>query len=405
MTRMMLQILDEMPPEGRALILEAGIREGRMYLITEKPAQFQGLKEWLHEITVQKVVETSDDPLSKRGKWEAQPSMSGGPPSPTTAARENPELEVTQELNYGGPPAEKPAAPIPLQAPGPQVARPQSEPGEFTRMFAPQQTSSQPPQPAAKVKESGSVSPPQPGEFTRMFASNLASGTPAPQSSSRPPVAPSREPGEFTRIFLTTSSGSPPPGSPPSPAPKPPASPKPMPAARPSAPNQPGEFTRMFQNPAANLEPAAPTQPRNVEPGEFTKFFQSPLASPTPHTASDDYFSDPSGGRGSIETNNAGEFTRMFGTAGSVPTPTPEPTIVPVKPEELPGLANSPQSPGEYTRMFAMPAEPVEQQHAPPAAQAKPAVVKKQRSPLLPILVFAILAVLALVLVFVFARR
>jgi hypothetical protein len=94
----------------------------------------------------------------------------------------------------------------------------------------------------------------------------------------------------------------------------------------------------------------------------------------------------------------------MFGNVGSVPTPTPEP-IAPVKPEEPPGVASSPQSPGEYTRMFAMPVEPAEPQHESPVVQAKPVVVKKQRSPLLPILVFAILAVLALVLVFVFVRR
>jgi len=407
MTRMLLQVLDEISPEGRALILEAGIREGRMYLITEKPAEFHGLKEWLHEITVQKVVETSDDPLSKRGKWQSQPALPGEPQPPATAARENPAevipvLEVTQEFNFGSPQA----PPIPLQAPVPQAARPQSGPGEFTRMFAPQQMSSQPPQAPAKDKEAGSAAPPAPGEFTRMFAaSNKPSDTPSSQSSQQPPAAPSREPGEFTRIFLATPGGSPPSGSPASPGPKPPTSPKPMPAARPAAPNQPGEFTRMFQSPAANLEPAAPLQPRDAAPGEFTKFFQSPLASPTPHTPSDDYFSNPAGGRGMTEANNAGEFTRMFGTAGSVPTPTPEPTIAPAKPQELPGLAISPQSPGEYTRMFATPAEPAEQQHESPVGQAKPAVVKKQRSPLLPILLFAILAVLALILVFVFARR
>src|SRR5207248_3128581 len=80
----LFRILDELPPEGRKLILEAGVRDGRPYVITECPIPFTGLREWLTQAAVQK------------GHWKPSvPEVA----IPETGAESDP-LSITKTMIY-----------------------------------------------------------------------------------------------------------------------------------------------------------------------------------------------------------------------------------------------------------------------------------------------------------------
>lgn len=450
--RGLLELLDSLPASARSLILEAGIRDGQMYLITENPAYFPGLKEWLtsaaHETTAE-VMNPTRPPagleVTRQVPPRDPPAPAPPPPSPFPPPSGPPPGEFTRLFNPPAAPVHK--APVEQSPPS----------GEFMRLFTP------PGAPAAPSPRTL-----EPGEFTQVFLSGSSPGSAAPSA----PPQPRKEPGEFTRIFQnpdapqkpaqpvqSQKSDDPsewgatflrPPQAKPAPAapsgdyfPKPAAK---APAAPPPPAKEPGEFTRFFQNPDAPQKPAQPVQsqrsddpsewsatflrspqakpapatpsddyfpkpaakapaapppPRN-EPGEFTRFFQSPLATPTPATPSDDYFSKPAARAPAPPAG--GEFTRTFGKPGG--------SAEPPEPKEATGVFSVPpvpqpaEGPSEYTRLIALPPELVEAPQKPePVSAREPPPVPEPKSALPLILILAFLAVLALVLIFFFIRK
>jgi len=184
-----------------------------------------------------------------------------------------------------------------------------------------------------------------PGETVKK-AGQWKSGTPIPPdlfSDSRSMAAappPEEKPGEkvgeggdFTRMFQA------------------PAAPEPLTNSAPAG--EPGEFTRMFK-----AAPAAPSP--GAQPGQFTRMFQAPETPATSAAAPTKPVETP---------RQPGEFTRMFQAASppaaAAATPVPPPGQVDVKtrvfeaptsatPEPTPPSAPAPPAsePGEFTRMF-----------------------------------------------------
>ena len=296
------------------------------------------------------------DPLRRPGQWQSQsrsdelevtqpippraqraPAPPAHPPAPVSKAPApgaSPEGDFTRLFRRPAPAGTPPAAATPT----PPAARPEGpppqaqEPGEFTRVFlsGPAPGSTKPPAPAPPPNE--------PGEFTRFScrpaspppnlprlqrdalqrAGRVHTDFPASRRACLKPAAapakpPASEPGEFTRIFQNPGALQ--------------KSAQPTPPQKPAGPQKadPGEFTRIFQNPGAPQKPAQPmpppkpAAPQKTDPGEFTKFFQSPLATPTPATPSDDYFSKPAAKAPAPPA--AGDFTQIFGKPGALSEP------------------------------------------------------------------------------------
>src|SRR5450759_1915673 len=116
----LFRFLDELPPDGRRLILEAGVQEGRPYIVTESPIAFTGLREWLLQATAQKSLEVNDR-LSQKGQWKAAPEE----PAPSSPPEPDP-LSVAKTIVYMIPTqARRPAA---ESAPSPPAVAPPAAP-------------------------------------------------------------------------------------------------------------------------------------------------------------------------------------------------------------------------------------------------------------------------------------
>jgi hypothetical protein len=199
--------------------------------------------------------------------------------------------------------------------------------------------------------EPAAVKQAEPGEFTRLFAEPLG-GHPAPS-------APQPGSGEFTRTIGQPVEAV---------APAPTAARVPEHASTHAEPPAatPGEFTRMFAQP---VEPVASgitlADARGSEASVLSRDREEALAKPEPTTQPERHPEPPAAA--------PGEFTRMFaqpvepvasgttladarGSEESVPSRDREEALA--KPEPT-------TAPGEFTRMFAQPVEPV-----PPAPTA-----------------------------------
>jgi len=322
-------------------------------------------------------------PVKERDSSVIRPPAPAAPrvePSavPTVPAASQPG-EFTRQ--FAPPPVLRPAAPAapPAEPPLSTPTPPSNEPGEFTRQFAP------------PVLRSGAptvprVDPPtnQPGEFTREFTPPVLRPAARVEPPPAVPASPGSQPGEFTLQFAAHVPVAP--QAPPKPAPgeftkqfELPQRSAPRPATTPTrsgeqpAPGQQasgqqaGEFTQMLRA----QHPAAPPSPPNPSAGEFARFFDSPMAPPplgSPQQTAP-MAPPPSPPRG------AGEFTQIFGR-DSMPSAPPPPAPAapppsssgnatqvfnvqrpapPVSPATPTPSATS-QAPGEYTRMFAKPA-------------------------------------------------
>lgn len=417
LNRALLAKVETLPPQERARIIDRGEHEGGVYLVTDRLAEYPGLREWLS----QKDPDSAKD-LSVAGAWQVPKLPPPTPPMPApnpdlddqlahlfdtvprpipepvpgVGAPDNPKLSNTSEhtLEISLPPemreVKPPSAPpvpapvlrpAPVQkesAPPPAPPLPANEPGEFTRQFNP--VLRPPP-----VQTAPSAPASEPGEFTRQFVPPVLRPAPAPPPSVAP-LASAPEPGEFTRQFVA-------------------------PQAQ-KAPEPAGEFTKLFQRPnltpkgsvpAPSPIPAPP--PSNAQPGEFTQMLQAqrPSAPPPPvNKASQSgefarYFESPmtppaQGSQGSTPVytptptppqppRGAGEFTQVFGR-GDIPSPPPPPAPAapppsssnnatqvfaaprPAAPPPMSPVTSlmhaspkaPPQGPGEYTRMFSAPA-------------------------------------------------
>jgi hypothetical protein len=91
-----------------------------------------------------------------------------------------------------------------------------------------------------------------------------------PAPAALPEAEPSSAPGDFTRMFQLRQ------------APEPLAAPASKPTERPAATSQPGEFTRafprVFERPAVAPSAAPADSPAPGQPGDFTRMFQQPAA-------------------------------------------------------------------------------------------------------------------------------
>jgi len=223
------------------------------------------------------------------------------------------------------------------------------------------------PAPAAATRPDGSALNQQ---FVELFATaerpivadSLLQTPPRPQSAApvRPPepvlpraaapVPPQAEPGEFTRMFQSPAASAP--ASSPA-TPQAPTAAKPeageftqmfqAPKASPPQPaKEPGEFTRMFQAAPGPASPAQPAVGAKSGPGDFTGLFETSPAGPMPHSPAVQQPLSPQA-PGSSGSNRVGEFTRTFGKVDFEAPASPPPA------------APAQQEPGEFTRMFHSP--------------------------------------------------
>jgi len=232
----------------------------------------------------------------------------------------------------------------------------------------------------------------------------LQTRTPLPEPAS----------GEFTRMFQSPAALI----HEPIPKTVPDSIPVQKPAAPPAPEPAPGEFTRMFQSPAALIDEAIPkTVPDSAPvrksapvppapepaPGEFTKLFSR---APIPLESVD----VPS------KSATAGEFTQIFrgGTVdpplASAPSPLESTSFFSSPPVEAPTASATPEavsSPGEYTRIFGAQPEALEEEPVPAPAvniDSEPSLPARQDTKLIPIFI-GICVLLLMVILFLLIRK
>jgi hypothetical protein len=434
----LLEKVRKLPPEQRTAIVETGEHMGTPYIVTLPITDAANFREWVAARAAAAPVPKAAaayDPLLRVGHWKV-PRASGEsptvtpmslelhPPTPRThkppplkPAETAPDITVvfnTAELMIGQqmkpapaaplspppPPAPQsadtsvfhaqtftgsPAFPAPPAPPAPAPAPVSNDPAfEFTRMFETGQGK------AAPSTEPPSTEPPASGsgEFTQMFQVPPAIGEKAvpPPASPVPPSMPppaaggplpvtaaKKEPGEFTRMFQAPAAPASDTPSFSSAPPKPSPAAPPPPEAAPSTSGGPGEFTRMFRAQSTPAEPVAPAatpppatpQPQPLSPGataspDVTSLFQTgstPVVSPLPTRKSGDKASDTA------------QFPAVSGTT---PAPTPASTS---------GTASVPPAPpasasvGDFTSMFQTGQSPA------PAGTSAPPLPQTQQSP------------------------
>ena len=367
-------------------LIETGKKQGNPYVVMQSISRFSELKDWVSNLKATPPVSRIDErkDFSKVGLWrvpvELQSKLDRNDkasltmPSPPAASSAAPG-EFTQMFQAAASPSGDPAPEAPKSPLTETSQEPRPAAGEFTRMFQ---------KPAIPIGEfnadarASSPEPPAPGEFTQTFqsvsapigesTSNDSKGTLNQPAAS--PIAPPA-PGEFTRFFHAVTPSS--------------LAPTPIP----SKPEAKGDFARHFGSGGGASEPPS---------GVTGMFDQSSLAELKKEPGENSSVAIPS----SAYTPPAGEFTRIFsGTSADGPAHRPDA----IPPSSTPTPA-PPAAPGEYTRMFSAPSIPpgvpgeASPALSPPPSSPTPA---KQASNLLPILIGAILLLLAIIAVIVIA--
>jgi len=433
LSRALLAKVDALPEKERLRVIDRGDHEGGVYLVTDRLAEYAGLREWLTQKeprpknpdsgidwrAKRMVMPTIDDQLAHLFDTAPQPQLEPSPTEPPPA----PVLTNTGEQTLVIPIVEQPPAPAVEAVPVPAPAA--NDPGEFTRQFAPVLRPAPPPAPAATAPAAPLSN--EPGEFTRQFAPMRP--TPPAPAAPAPPAPAANEPGEFTRQFAPVLRPAAPPAQAATEAP----------AMKPEQPM--GEFTRQFQAPQRPVSgpPQAPVPPRGkstLQDGEFTQMLKAqrpaaPAAPPQGSKASDfDYLQSPMAPAplGSApqfrpmttptppRPSREGEFTQRFGPGDIAgPSTVPVPAIPsnatevfhPFAPPASPGLPVPPAS-EEWGKMFETPAALTFGQ-APPSPQGArlpevaPAYSRRNSSrlPLLLIIGGAVLLMIAVIVYFV----
>ena len=247
---------------------------------------------------------------------------------------------------------------VQAKAPAPAAEEKTAQAGEFTRLF--QAPAAEPPQAAPQDSA---------GEFTRLFAMPKAVREPRPvQVPPRPTLASSPAPapeavaGEFTKMFS-------------SPLAAEPVHPKPG--------NGAGEITQLFERPAAA-----------AGPGELTRLLNA--TGPTPPAAQPAPAAPP---------QEVGDFTRLLGSPAAV---TPVAAAAPKAAGPAPAAILAP-GPGDYTRAIAARPPAAEAATAPAPPLAAPSAAKSAAAPAPTkaqmMVVFSVLAILAVALILFFALR
>jgi len=401
----LLARLRALPPNSLARLIEVGNNsDGTQYVVTIAPP-FQHLVDWLKD---QEAAATDTQRFSRAGAWKVPTTPPAAAPTPLPPVEPAAPSAFADMFRASEPaPTGQTMAPDASAAP-PPVA---SEPGEFTRLFqtgavpaAPPAAPSPVPPAIAKIPQP-SLTPVKPTPQAPAAAPAAPPAPPPPAAAPAPPPVASA-PGEFTRLFQTAAVPAAPPAAP---SPVPPAIAKiPQPSTGPAAPipqgpaappagSSPGEFTRLFREPAAPMaEPTPPPPPpASSSPGDFTRMFQQssmpsapapgdwPAPPPPPAEAGEftRLFQSPSPAAPPPESRSQGsEFTRFFqapppGTegpplpaasgfpsaAGAPSAPPPrhaapagatQAFAIPSVPQQG-QMPDAPQGPSEYTRMMA----------------------------------------------------
>jgi hypothetical protein len=340
--RLLRQIL-YLPSERRHSVIEVGEHDGVPFVVTED--LMVSLNEWLN----------------------------GGATIPPAAPQLPAVMETASETSGNRMPGEftmmfkrpvvRPATPAP-------EPKQEKEPGEYTPMHEPP---ARPATPAAEGPEGK-----KPGEFTAAFG--------APPARPATPAAEGPEgekPGEFTAAFGA-----------------PPARPA-TPAAEGPEGKKPGEFTAAFGAPAGRLAiPAPEPQPqRPQEPGQFTTLFQPPVAPPSATSAAisaplpvgQEAMPRPPDKPNPLSVIDSWQPVQGSSASGKPRSEAPLPPSSPL-----------PAGPSEYTRIIKTgppkprPTVPVD---------VKPAPAEPQRSNVPLIVILVSLLVIAVGLVLFFALR
>jgi hypothetical protein len=304
---------------------------------------------------------TKHDPLSQTTRMEipAQPRAAQPPPAA------GPITPITPLTGKVLPKIEDPEAPTRMLD-EPTLREWQNLPTARVVTSAPI-TPPPAPQPPSHYTPSIHFDAPEPPPLPPVAAPKVE---PPPPLVAQPPAP--QEPGEFTRMFQTK-------------APEP----LPPPVSQQPVPQQPGEFTQMFQAKAPappppppvalpKVEPPPPPPIVSAEPGEFTRMFQGGTPVPPPPAAV------PAPTPPVIQ--QAGEFTRIFqagstaltppaAVPGTVPLPpapagpseftrSQPPAPVPEPPPAAPSGVPEPQQAGEFTRLFTVKAATPPPEHA-----------------------------------------
>ena len=420
-------------------LIETGDNHGTPYVVTEPLDSLSELKNRLShlEAAPQETLVHKPGEFSKAGVWHIPATFKSAPEGAAKVFKEPPATDSHQTAQTSAHSApgsftqmfQAPAAPIgePLpempKAPTPPAAPPpaQPAPGSFTQMFQAPATPFGEPVPEMPKTPTPPAAPPPaqpaPGSFTQMFQAPAAPfGEPVPempkapmQPAAPPPAQPA--PGAFTQMFQAPAApfGEPVPEMPK--APMQPVQPKPMQSG-------PGEFTRFFSA-ASSSSPAPTPMPQKPESqGEFARIFGSGGSGDrvtTPPATVTGIFSASSSAASPQQSETAptppraykspgGEFTKLFGDTGIG-----IPMTGPMAPMPTPGTTPPPSgSPGEYTRMFSaqpLPQEPLAEPVPAPIGTQEASAPAKRPSKMIPVLIGAILLLLAAIAVIVIAMR
>jgi hypothetical protein len=354
------------------------------------------------------IFQTSAPPI---GESSPEPPKIPAPPTAAAPPEKSAPGSFTQTFQAAAPPiGEAAQEPPKIPAPPPAAAPPEkSAPGSFTQMFqaaAPPIGEAAPELPKIQTPPAAAAPPEKsaPGSFTQMFqtaAPALGESIPSAPKASAPPSAP----GSFTQMFQAAA---PPIG-------------EPKPAGQQTTPVQaaPGEFTRFFSSPSPTpTAPSLPTKPEaqgefdrlfgsgdrvTAPPSSVTGIFNQPLAAPTTKPELTGSAASPAPQPAFAQP--AGEFTRIFGET-SIKIPALGTVPVPQAPSSQPPAG----VPGEYTRMFgavSMPVEPIAATPQAPAPTETPEfpAPAKHRSILIPVLIGAIVLLLAAIAIIVISMR
>jgi hypothetical protein len=334
LNRVLLSKVDALPEKERLRVLDSGDHEGGVYLVTDRLAEYAGLREWLSQKDPRPRNPDSGTDWRKRAAKPSiddqlanlfdtaprpvlEPSPLAAPPVPVLTNTGQQTLLIPKPVQLSPPPAVRPiSVPPPSTRPAPPAA---NKAGDVTFQFAspvgPDATAPAPGQPVAPAAAPPVPAANEPGEFTRQFAPVLrpvaaaTSPVQAAAPAASPPVPGANEPGEFTRQFAPVLRPVAPAAAPVQPSP---------PAA-----NEPGEFTQQF---APVLRPVPPPSaatpgevtseftspaPKTDQPmGEFTRQFQAPLRPVTSQPPT--RVQAPTSNQSTQATQKDGEFTQML---------------------------------------------------------------------------------------------
>jgi hypothetical protein len=428
-------------------LVDFGNNQGTIYAVLEPRIDFEELKDRVArlESSSMPLTEKKTGEFSQAGIWRMPTSMRAALGQKKSSEKapilDKPSLPADTSTKTGSflhmfkadtPPIgeSKPEAP---KTPAASTAKHST--GKFTGMFQ-----AVTPSIGDKNPVSPKVEAVQPASGSLLHIVNAEvpsigdSKTEAPNAPATPTVRP--EPGEFTRMFQAAapSKGETKPAPPKIAAaqPAPESFEKMFPAAAPpigdpkietpkasSAKETPGEFTRFFN--AASSTPPAPTPPRKPEvQGEFESIFgrNDHLATPpstgtgifnqsrfTPAMKREQAGSAPVPTPPPAFNSPAGEFTRIFGDTSSE-----IPILASIAAPPTPSAPMPPSDPGEYTRIFGASSihkEPIGPPSSVPTPieAPKPSAPAKRSSLFIPVLIGAILLLLAAIAIIWFVMK